>query len=84
MLTKVFLCSKLGVLNLVIGDVMQKADVVEFFGSQQKVAEALGIAPASVCQWGETIPPRRAYEIERLTNGALVVPNTPKPLSKTA
>lgn len=84
MLTKVFLCSRLGVLNRVIGGVMQKADVVKFFGSLQKVAEVLGIAPASVCQWGETIPLRRAYEIEHITNGALAVPNKPKPLSRTA
>jgi len=60
-----------------------KSDVLNYFGSVKAVAEALSIRPPSVCGWGEVIPMRRAYEIERITNGALVVSH-PIPLSKTA
>lgn len=50
---------------------MKKADVIAFFGSQRKVAQALGISHVAVSRWPEDIPPLRAYEIERITNGAL-------------
>lgn len=56
---------------------MRKLDVVQHFGSVSAVAAALGITHASVSQWGETIPVRRAYEIERITGGALVVQSPP-------
>lgn len=52
---------------------MKKADAVAHFGTQQKLANALGIAPASVSQWGEDIPPLRAFQLERITDGALRV-----------
>ncbi|MGI0119646.1 Cro/CI family transcriptional regulator [Zooshikella sp. RANM57] len=52
---------------------MRKSDVVSYFGSQVKVAEALGIKPSAVCQWDEIIPPLRSFQIERLTSGALSV-----------
>ena len=43
---------------------------VEFFGSQGKMAKALGIEPMTVSQWkARGLPPKRAAEIERLTNG---------------
>ncbi len=42
--------------------------VIKHFGSGVALAKALGITPAAVYQW-ETIPPRRALEIEKLTNG---------------
>lgn len=50
---------------------MKKADVINHFGSQAAAARALGITPESVSQWGDTIPPLRAYQIERLTVGEL-------------
>lgn len=52
---------------------MKKIDVVKHFGTQQAVADALGIEQAAVSQWGEKIPQLRAYQIERITNGALKV-----------
>ncbi|ACK45286.1 conserved hypothetical protein [Shewanella baltica OS223] len=46
---------------------------VEHFKGKSKLANALGINPASVSQWGEDVPELRAYQIERLTDGALKV-----------
>lgn len=52
---------------------MQKSDAVSHFGSQRKLAEALGIRQASVSGWGELVPLGRAFLIERITNGKLKV-----------
>lgn len=59
---------------------------VEYFKGKSKLATALGINPASVSQWGDDVPELRAYQIERLTDGALkvnpvVVLDNPKPAS---
>lgn len=50
---------------------MKKADAIQYFGSQTKLAQALSIAPASVSQWGDEVPELRAFQIERLTSGRL-------------
>jgi len=50
---------------------MKKADAIAYFGTPTAVAKALGIFPAAVYQWGENVPPRRAYELEKITDGAL-------------
>lgn len=50
---------------------MKKIDVINFFGTQEKTAAALGLKQASVSRWDEDIPVRRAFEIEHITNGAL-------------
>jgi len=50
---------------------MKKTDVINYFGTQEKTAQALNISQVSVSRWGEYIPRLRAYEIERLTNGKL-------------
>lgn len=52
---------------------MKKVDVITYFGTQEKVAQALGIRQGCVSRWGETIPHLRAYQIEDLTKGALKV-----------
>ncbi|WP_445946938.1 Cro/CI family transcriptional regulator [Shewanella sp.] len=52
---------------------MTKDEAVKYYGSQTKLAQALKINPASVSQWGEDVPELRAYQIERLTRGALKV-----------
>jgi DNA-binding transcriptional regulator YdaS (Cro superfamily) len=45
--------------------------VIQHFGSQSALAEKLGVTKASVSKWARAgrIPPRRAYEIERITGG---------------
>lgn len=49
----------------------KKSHVLAFFGTQRKVAELLNISSVAVSKWDEEIPPLRAYQIERITNGAL-------------
>ena len=58
---------------------MKKSEVIEYFGNVDKTAMALGITKGAVSQWSETIPMRRAYEVERISNGKLKV--TTKKLS---
>ena len=50
---------------------MRTSDVVEHFGSQAAVARALNIKPPSVAEWGESVPPLRQLQIEKLTAGKL-------------
>ncbi|WP_018693556.1 Cro/CI family transcriptional regulator [Algicola sagamiensis] len=50
---------------------MKKAEAVKHFGDTKKLARALNITPSSIYQWGETIPPLRAFQIERITKGKL-------------
>ena len=43
---------------------------VDFFGSQGKMARKMGIEPMTVSLWKTNgLPPKRAVQIERLTNG---------------
>ena len=42
--------------------------VIRHFGSGTALAKALGIKPSAVYQW-KRVPPRRALEIEKLTQG---------------
>lgn len=48
---------------------MKTQDVADFFGSKKKLADALGIRPSAVTQWGETIPESRQYQIQVLSKG---------------
>lgn len=48
---------------------MRKAAVVEHFGTLTALADALGIGKAFVSKWGDDVPQRYAYEIERITKG---------------
>lgn len=50
---------------------MRKVEVVEYFGSETAVADALGIRQPSVNEWGEYPPDARQLQIERLTKKAL-------------
>lgn len=50
---------------------MNKEAVIEYFGGVEKTATALGISKGAVSQWGKEIPMLRAYEVERITGGAL-------------
>jgi transcriptional repressor of cell division inhibition gene dicB len=50
---------------------MKKRDVVEYFGSITKAAEALKINSQAISQWPDDVPELRAYQIEVITGGAL-------------
>lgn len=45
-------------------------DIVSYFGGQTKLAEILGIDKAAISNWRKDgVPPLRAIEIERLSDG---------------
>lgn len=50
---------------------MLKTQVVEYYGGISKTAIALGVTHSAVCQWGNVIPQKQAFVIERITNGKL-------------
>lgn len=50
---------------------MKKSEVVKHFGTQQAVADALGITIGAVSQWKEELPPNRQALIELITGGKL-------------
>jgi len=50
---------------------MEKAKVIEFFGSIPQVADKLGITHQAVRAWSDTIPEKSAARLERITEGAL-------------
>lgn len=52
---------------------MDKASVVAFFGTQQKVADAVGVTRQAVQQWPDPIPEGMAYKLQVLTAGRLRV-----------
>ena len=52
---------------------MTKDEALAYYGTQVKLAKALGITQAAVSKWPEQVPLLRQYELERLTGGALKV-----------
>ncbi|MEL4390664.1 Cro/CI family transcriptional regulator [Shewanella xiamenensis] len=65
---------------------MKTKDAISHFGNKLKLAEALSVTKSAISQWGADVPELRAYQIERLTHGALkvnpvVVLDNPKPSS---
>lgn len=50
---------------------MRKAAAIQHFGSATEVARRLGIGKAFVSKWGDDVPQRYAYELERITDGEL-------------
>ncbi|OIN27402.1 Cro/CI family transcriptional regulator [Vibrio barjaei] len=60
---------------------METRDAIEHFGTAVALAKSLGITRQSISRWGEKVPPRRAFEIERLTDGKLKADFTPPTLA---
>lgn len=59
---------------------MKKAAVIKHFGSQGKIARALGITKGAVSQWDDDlIPQAAAQQIEVITCGKLRVDPTSYP-----
>lgn len=48
-------------------------EVIEHFGTQQKLGAALGIAQPTISSWGRVIPDHYQYQLEIITAGALRV-----------
>lgn len=51
---------------------MRTSDAVDFFKTQQGVADALGIKQSSVAEWGEYPPPLRQVQLEAVTDRKLL------------
>lgn len=43
---------------------MTKAEAVRRAGSQQALADVLGISRQAVCAWGENVPKMRVYQLK--------------------
>ena len=50
---------------------MTKDQAVAHFGTQMKLAEALGMSQGSIALWKDRPPELRQLQIERLTDGKL-------------
>jgi len=50
---------------------MKTEDAVKIFGTKTAIAEALGITPNAVSQWGHKVPRRREYQIEKASGGQI-------------
>lgn len=50
---------------------MTKDEAVAHYGTQAKLADALGIRQPSVAAWGDTPPVLQQLALEALTHGAL-------------
>lgn len=50
---------------------MKTSEVIEFYGSQTAVGEALGIYQSSVAEWGEEPPDLRQIQLESLSGHKL-------------
>ena len=50
---------------------MQKDQAIAYFGSQKKLADALGLSQPTISSW-RSIPAEHQLKIEELTRGALL------------
>lgn len=57
---------------------MKTTDAIRHFGGATALSRALGIRREAIYQWGPEVPPRRAYELERITGGLLKAPELPQ------
>lgn len=46
-----------------MGAIMKKTEAIDIFGSEAKLAQALGLSRSAVNQWGDEVPQLRAYQI---------------------
>lgn len=63
---------------------MRTHEAIDHYGTQQAVADALGIKQSSVAEWGEYPPDLRQLQIEILTGGRLKAEPECKPGHKKA
>lgn len=50
---------------------MTTADAIRYYGTQQKLADALGISQSTVAEWGEFPPPLRQLQLQDVTKARL-------------
>jgi hypothetical protein len=52
---------------------MTTDEAIEYFGDRKRMAQALGIGLHGTYRWGESPPKLRQFEIERISDGELVL-----------
>jgi len=53
---------------------MKTSDALKYYSnSPLLLGRALGISSQAVSQWGEDVPFKRAWQLEKLTNGELTI-----------
>lgn len=50
---------------------MKTVEAITFYGTQTKLADALGMGQSTISEWPEYPPAARQLQIERITIGAL-------------
>jgi hypothetical protein len=50
---------------------MTKSEAIAFYGTQQKLAEALGMSQGSISLWGDQPPALRQIQLQTITRGKL-------------
>lgn len=50
---------------------MTTYEAISLYGTQKKLADALGITQSAVSMWGEFPPDKQQMRLERLTRGRL-------------
>lgn len=59
---------------------MKKSTAIHLFGSIPELARLLGITPHAIYQWGEEVPPLRAFQIKELAGQkGIPIPHSPHP-----
>lgn len=61
---------------------MTKQDALDHFGGATKLAAALGVSRPAIYQWGETIPPLRQLQLQRITRGKLKADDAAMPAKR--
>lgn len=51
---------------------MKTEEAINFFGGKKQLADALGVWPQVIYQWGEYPPLARQYELQVKTDNALL------------
>ena len=64
---------------------MRTKTAIKYFGTQQALAEAIGLTQPSIAEWGEYPPHLRQLHIQAVTGGKLKAePDCLKPRKKAA
>jgi len=54
---------------------MLKSSAIQYFGSQSKLAKAIGISQGAIAQWGDKVPATWAAVLDKITDGELEFDN---------
>lgn len=63
---------------------MLKSDAISYYGTQQRLAAAIGRAESTVSEWPDVVPLASAVLIERATRGKRKVDYSLYPQARTA